>query len=186
MWGEVGDSPIEPISNRRFSNGGGPGQLSHQSNHRTVPSFKGEYEHALDAKGRVSFPSKLRKFLAPEAQERFTVLKGLERCLYLYPEDRWKQVEDRLESVNTFSAEGRTVVRNFLRSADDLELDAQNRLALPAKLMEWAGITQKVIFLGNGAYIELWAPEQLDAQDRALTEGSWPELFEKVMGDGKI
>lgn len=149
-----------------------------------MPSFKGEYEHALDAKGRVSFPSKLRKYLSPSAQERFTILKGLEKCLYLYPEDQWMTVEERLSKVNTFTAEGRTVVRNFLRSAEDLELDTANRLALPAKLTEWAGISSKVIFIGSGSRIELWAPDQLDTQDQTLDDATWQELFEKVMGDG--
>ncbi len=149
-----------------------------------MPSFKGEYEHALDAKGRVSFPSKLRKYLSPSAQERFTILKGLEKCLYLYPEDQWMTVEDRLSKVNTFTAEGRTVIRNFLRSAEDLELDTANRLALPAKLTEWAGISSKVIFIGSGSRIELWAPDQLENQDQSLDDATWQELFEKVMGDG--
>lgn len=150
-----------------------------------MPTFKGEYEHALDAKGRVSFPAKLRKYLSPAAQDRFTILRGLERCLYLYPEDRWMEVEERLAAVNTFTSEGRTVVRNFLRSAEDTELDAANRLALPAKLTEWAGITGKVIFIGSGSRIELWAPEQLDQHDRSLDEGDWQKLFENVMGNSK-
>jgi MraZ protein len=148
-----------------------------------VPSFKGEYEHALDAKGRVSFPAKLRKYLNPDAQERFTIVKGLETCLYLYPEDRWKDVEDRLSEINSFSTEGRTVIRNFLRSADDLELDNANRLALPAKLTEWAGITGKVIFIGSGDKIELWSPEHLDQQDQTMDVATWQDLFEKVMGN---
>ncbi|MDZ7683268.1 MAG: hypothetical protein U5J63_16570 [Fodinibius sp.] len=58
-----------------------------------MPSFKGQYEHSVDSKGRVSFPAKLRKALNPQAQERFTILRGLEPCLYLYPEDEWQQVE---------------------------------------------------------------------------------------------
>lgn len=148
-----------------------------------MPSFKGEYEHALDAKGRVSFPAKLRKYLSPAAQERFTILKGLEKCLYLYPEDQWMLVEERLSKVNTFTTEGRTVVRNFLRSAEDLELDAANRLALPSKLTEWAGIQSKAIFIGSGSRIEIWSPDQLDSQDQSLSDASWQEMFENVMGN---
>lgn len=148
-----------------------------------MPSFKGEYEHALDAKGRVSFPAKLRKYLSPAAQDRFTILRGLERCLYLYPEDRWMDVEERLAKVNTFTSQGRTVVRNFLRSAEDVELDAANRLALPGKLTEWAGITGKVIFIGSGDRIELWSPDQLDQVDQSMDDDTWQKLFENVMGD---
>lgn len=148
-----------------------------------MPSFKGEYEYALDAKGRVSFPAKLRKYLNPVAEDRFTILRGMERCLYLYPEDQWQKVEERLSKINAFTSQGRTVVRNFLRSAEDLELDNANRLALPAKLTEWAGITGKVIFIGSGSRIELWSPDELDKQDQSLDEATWQTLFENVMGD---
>lgn len=148
-----------------------------------VASFKGEYTHAIDAKGRVSFPSKLRKFLSPEAQESFTILRGLEKCLLLYPEDKWRYVEDSLSQLNNFKRENRTVVRNFLRSAEDVSLDNQNRIALPAKLMEWASITSKVVFIGMGDCIELWSPDVLDSQDGSIDDEAYVELFEKVMGD---
>lgn len=146
--------------------------------------FKGEYEHAVDNKGRVSFPARLRKYLNPAVQDRFTILKGLENCLYLYPEDQWEHVEERIDKINSFSREGRTVIRNFLRSADDINLDNQNRLALPPSLAEWAGISTKAIFIGSGERIEIWSPEALAKEDAAMDFGSYQALFEKVLGGG--
>jgi MraZ protein len=151
-----------------------------------MPSFKGQYEHSVDSKGRVSFPAKLRKSLNPQAQERFTILRGLEPCLYLYPEDEWQKVEDQLSQINSFTKEGRTVKRNFLRFAEDLSLDNQNRIPLPSQLMEWAGIDGKAIFIGSGERIEVWSPEKLDAIDSDLSFESYQELFERVMGDHDI
>jgi MraZ protein len=148
-----------------------------------VPSFKGEYEHSVDNKGRVAFPAKLRKALSAEAQERFTLLRGLEPCLYLYPLDEWERVENKLDKINSFSRQGRTVKRNFLRSAEDLTLDKQNRLSLPSHLMEFSGITDTAIFIGSGERIEVWSPEKLDEVDSELSFESYQELFEKVMGD---
>ena len=147
-----------------------------------VSSFKGEYEHAVDEKGRVSFPSKLRKFLNPVAEDRFTIVRGLEECLYLYPEDEWHKVERKIKKINPFTKRGRAVVRNFLRTADDLSLDRQNRLALPAKLMEKVGITSKIVFIGSGERIELWSPEALAKEDENLDFETYQELFEDVMG----
>jgi len=149
-----------------------------------VARFKGEYEHAVDNKGRVSFPARLRKYLNPAVQDRFTILKGLENCLYLYPEDQWERVEERLDKINAFSREGRTVIRNFLRSADDINLDNQNRLALPPSLADWAGISTKAIFIGSGERIEIWSPEALAKEDAAMDFGSYQALFEKVLGGG--
>lgn len=148
-----------------------------------MPSFKGEYEHSVDNKGRVAFPAKLRKILTPEAQERFTLLRGLEPCLYLYPQDEWAIVEDKLSQINSFTRQGRTVKRNFLRFAEDLVLDKQNRLSLPSHLMEFSGISDTAIFIGSGERIEVWSPEKLNEVDSELSFESYQELFEQVMGD---
>lgn len=148
-----------------------------------MPSFKGQYEHSVDNKGRVSFPAKLRKALTPQANENFTILRGLEPCLYVYPQDEWQKVEDQLSQINSFTKEGRTVKRNFLRFAEDLSLDNQNRIALPSQLMEWADIDGKAIFIGSGERIEVWSPGKLDEVDSGLSFESYQELFERVMGD---
>ncbi|MEX0649117.1 MAG: division/cell wall cluster transcriptional repressor MraZ [Balneolaceae bacterium] len=148
-----------------------------------MPSFKGEYEHSVDNKGRVAFPAKLRKALNPEVQDRFTLLRGLEPCLYLYPHDEWELVEQKLSTINSFTRDGRTVKRNFLRFAEDLVLDKQNRLSLPSHLMEWSGIDSSAIFIGSGERIEVWSPEKLEEVDSGLSFESYQELFEQVMGD---
>lgn len=137
----------------------------------------------MDSKGRVSFPAKLRKLLTPEAQESFTLLRGLEPCLYLYPRDEWEVVESKLSKINSFTRQGRTVKRNFLRFAEDVVLDKQNRIPLPAHLSEWAKIDGTAIFIGSGERIEIWSPEKLDEVDANLSFESYQELFEQVMGD---
>ncbi len=146
-----------------------------------MPSFKGEFEHSVDNKGRVALPAKLRKILKPEAQERFTILRGIEPCLYLYPQDEWELVEDKLSRTNGFSRRDRIVKRNFLRSAEDLVLDKQNRISLPSHLMEWSGISDSAIFIGSGELIEVWSPEKLEEVDADLSFESYQDLFEEVM-----
>ncbi len=147
-----------------------------------MPSFKGQYEHSVDNKGRVAFPAKLRKTVNPDAQDRFTILRGLEPCLYLYPQDSWELVEKKLAKINNFSRNGRTVIRNFLRFAEDLVLDKQNRLSLPSHLMDFSNINTTAIFIGSGERIEIWSPDKLDEIDNELSFESYQELFEQVMG----
>jgi len=147
-----------------------------------VPSFKGQFEHSVDNKGRVAFPAKLRKLVSPEAQDHFTILRGIDPCLYLYPLDKWEAVEDRITGVNEYTRKGRAVIRNFLRYAEDLVLDKQNRLSLPSDLMAWAGITTSAIFIGSGESIEIWSPEKLEQADEDLSFESYQKLFEQVMG----
>jgi MraZ protein len=147
-----------------------------------VSIFKGEYEHALDAKGRVAFPAKLRKYINPAVQDRFTLVKGLEQCLYLYPEDKWLEVEEKLNQISSFSSEGRMVKRQFLRYAEDISLDNQNRIGLSPKMIELAAMDAKVTFIGAGDRVELWAPEVLDSQTNNVSDEDMQALFEKVLG----
>lgn len=151
-----------------------------------MPSFKGTYEHSIDSKGRVSFPAKVRKYLNPAYQDNFTILKGIQKCLYLYPEDRWLVVEEKLAKISNLKVDGANVIRNFLRNAEDITLDNQNRLSLPGTLSQWAGIEQKVTILGVGDRLELWSPEELKKVDESITEDEYAKLFEQVMGDVQI
>lgn len=148
-----------------------------------MPSFKGQYEHSVDSKGRVAFPAKLRKALSPEANEGFTIIRGLETCLYLYPSDEWEKVESKLYKVNSFKKRERTVIRNILRHAEDQSLDKQNRISLPGTLSKFANIGSSVVFIGMGKYIEIWSPEHLDMQDEELTDEESRELMEEVLSD---
>jgi len=150
-----------------------------------VPSFKGEFEHSVDNKGRVAFPAKLRKALTPQANEQFTILRGLEPCLYLYPGDEWEKVEEKLSEISSFSSRGRTVKRNFLRYAEDLSLDKQNRIPIPSHLKEYAGIDGTAVFIGNGEMIEVWSPEQLEEIDSNLSMDAYQDMFEEVMSGNK-
>jgi len=112
-------------------------------------------------------------------------LRGLEACLYLYPHDEWEVVEDKLSKINSFSRQGRTVKRNFLRYAEDVTLDKQNRIAISPQLKDWAGIDGSAIFIGMGERIEIWAPEKLEEIDNSLDDEVYQDLFEQVMGDSE-
>jgi MraZ protein len=150
----------------------------------TLHSFKGQYEHSIDAKGRIAFPAKMRKVLSPDAQERFVVVRGLETCLYLYPENEWRDVEDALSKANNFTRAGRIAKRNFLRYAEDAALDKQHRIALPTEHTKYAQIDGKAIFIGMGQYIEIWSPDVLEKVDANLDPDTFEAIFEQVMGGG--
>ncbi|HCD53604.1 MAG TPA: division/cell wall cluster transcriptional repressor MraZ [Balneolaceae bacterium] len=147
-------------------------------------SFKGQYEHSIDEKGRVSFPAKMRKLLSPDAHDRFVVVRGIESCLYLYPENEWQNVESALSKANNFTRAGRIAKRNFLRFAEDVSLDKQNRIGIPADHLTYAAIDSKAVFIGMGQYIEVWSPEKLNQADENLDPDAFEEIFEQVMGGG--
>lgn len=147
-------------------------------------SFKGQYEYSIDEKGRISFPAKMRKVLSPSAQDRFVIVRGIENCLYLYPENEWQNVEQSLSKANNFTRTGRIAKRNFLRYAEDVSLDKQNRIAIPTDHSAYASINSKAVFIGMGQYIEIWSPEKLEEADENLDADAFEEIFEHVMGGG--
>ncbi len=85
--------------------------------------------------------------------------------------------------INNFTKKGRLAKRNFLRYAEDVSLDKQNRIALPSDLTAYAEIDGKAVFLGMGEYIEVWDPAKLEEADASLDDDAFEEIFEQVMGN---
>jgi MraZ protein len=110
-----------------------------------MTQFLGEFECKLDAKGRLSMPSGLRKQLAPESNEKFVVNRGFENCLALYPFNEWQKISAEVNQLNMYVKKNREFARYFYRGATELELDAAGRLLLPKRLCEYAAVDKEII-----------------------------------------
>ncbi|MBL0095833.1 MAG: division/cell wall cluster transcriptional repressor MraZ [Bacteroidetes bacterium] len=124
-----------------------------------MSQFQGEFECKLDAKGRLSLPSALRKQMAPEAKEKFMVNRGFENCLALYPMDEWQKISDEINNLNMYVVKNREFARYFFRGAMELELDAAGRILLPKRMLEHAGVSKELVLYGWGNKIEIWSVE---------------------------
>jgi len=122
-----------------------------------MSSFKGQYQYSLDDKGRVNIPAKFRKALPPEANETFMVTRGLEQCLFVYPLDEWKKIEDKLRGLSMTQKNHRLFVRMMTAHASEGQFDKQGRIPIPAPLLQIAGIQKEVIIIGALDHIEIWA-----------------------------
>ncbi len=114
--------------------------------------FLGDYQHTLDAKGRVSLPAKFRTAMPGG----LVVVNGFDHCLYVYPAEEYQRFVARLVSEEDFDPRTRKVRRFFTAGAVDVELDSAGRVSLPPKLREYAGLTKDVAITGNGNRIEIW------------------------------
>lgn len=112
----------------------------------------GEYQHSLDNKGRVILPAKFRD----ELGETCVATKGLEKCLFVYPNDEWKNIEGKLKQLPLAKAEARAFVRFFFSGAAELECDKQGRVLLPGNLREYAGLDKDIVIIGVLNRIEIW------------------------------
>ena len=118
----------------------------------------GEYEHRLDTKGRLIMPSKLREELGCT----FMITKGLDNCLYVYPNDEWQQFADKLNQLRMTNKSARQFKRFFNSGAVKCETDAQGRVIIPQTLRTFANIEKDVVIIGNGEKAEIWNKEAWD------------------------
>lgn len=114
--------------------------------------FLGEYQHTLDAKGRVSLPRKFRD----EIGSRLVVSKGLESCLYVFSAEGHREFLDQLLTASDLGRDARTVRRFFTAGASEVEIDAAGRVALAPNLREFAGLTRDVVVTGSADHLEIW------------------------------
>ena len=112
----------------------------------------GEYEHSLDAKGRLIMPSKLRIDIG----ESFIITKGLDGCLFVFSQNEWNNFETKLKTLPLSDKNARDFVRFFLSGATEWEIDKQGRFLIPATLMEVAKLDKDVMIVGVGTRLEIW------------------------------
>ena len=114
--------------------------------------LKGEYGHNIDPKGRLIIPAKFRDDLG----EHFVITKGMENCLYVYPEAEWNEFEAKLNALpTTTDKKARAFAYFFQGSAIDGDLDKQGRTLIPATLRKHAMLDKEVVFIGMGKRAEI-------------------------------
>ncbi len=132
--------------------------------------FRGRYEHAIDAKGRISIPSKFREILSEKYDDRL-VITNFDHCLVAFPYEEWSMLEQKVNSLSLVKKEAKTFMRFFYSSAIDCLIDKQGRLLIPQTLRDYANLQKDVVLVGEGRKIEIWAREQ------------WQEVVQKAQDE---
>jgi MraZ protein len=135
--------------------------------------FQGASSLSLDAKGRLSVPTRHRDaFGAPEAP--LTVTKHPHGCLMLFPRAEWEKFAARISAL---PMEAQWWKRIFLGNAMDVEIDGTGRVLVSPELRASAGISRDTMLLGMGNYLELWDKATYDAQEAKAMQGQMPDVF---------
>ena len=150
-----------------------------------MAGFKGQAAYSVDAKGRVAIPAKMRAVLNPEAKNTFTITRGFEKCVFLYPLDHWAKMESEMRELNMYNRESRNFLRTIMMWADEVTLDAQGRIGLSKPLMEFAGILAggSALIIGSLDHIEIWDPASFESYVSDHVD-DYDSLAERVMGNG--
>lgn len=140
--------------------------------------FYGEYEHSLDKKGRLILPAKFREAAKANYIEKFYVTRGLDSCLFMFPEEEWKSQEAKFKSMSFTKSQSRKFNRLFFSGAQESTFDGQGRILIPKYLKDFAGIKRDVMIIGVANRIEIW-----DFQRWVEFYNSEKGSFEKIAED---
>ena len=140
--------------------------------------FRGGPVLTLDGKGRITVPARWRDVLVATVQGQMIVAKNPDGCLSLYPLPVWEAFEN---SVLSLATENDAWRRFFIGSATEVELDGAARVLIPPELRDWAGLVEKVKFMGVGSHFELWDSARHEAREAEALALGRPEALRTLV-----
>jgi len=143
--------------------------------------FLGSEICMLDAKGRINVPARMRKNLAPEANDTFVIVRSFDPCVNLYPADEWELFDAKLTVLSDGDPDVREFVRGIYATAHEATLDSQGRLNIPDHLLEWAGVKKETILVGNKGRLELWHPATYEKRSASIDQGRMSDLAKRFL-----
>jgi MraZ protein len=145
-------------------------------------NFIGDYTVRLDPKGRLSFPSAFKKQIREAAQDGFVLKRDVfENCLILYPREEWERQNRIIRArTNPYNKEHARFLRMFFSGTAEVTLDANNRMLIPKRLLDYARISSEVVMAGQSGKIEIWSSETYGTVSEAGEE--FAAMAEKILG----
>ena len=135
--------------------------------------FMGEYQHTLDAKGRMRMPSKFRE----ELGDRFVVTRGTGKCLFVFADDEWQTFSQKIKTLPMTDQAIQTFVRLFFAGACETEVDAQGRILIPANLRTLAELEKDVRVIGVASRVEIWSEKNWNEYSENASDN-----FDDILG----
>jgi MraZ protein len=119
--------------------------------------FRGANPITLDAKGRLAMPTRFREQVIARSQGRLVAtVDRSDRCLLIYPQPEWEEIERKLMQLPTLNPAVRRLQRLMIGHATEIELDTNGRILIPPPLREYASLSRQAMLIGQGARFELW------------------------------
>lgn len=143
--------------------------------------FLGREICMLDAKGRITVPARMRKNLAPEANDQFVIVPSYDPCVNLYPLDEWEKFDAKLNDLGDGDPDVREFVREIHSNAHEATLDGQGRLNIPDHLLEWAGVKKESMLVGHKGRLELWHPDTYKKRSASIDQVRMNDLAKRFL-----
>lgn len=136
--------------------------------------FTGEYNYAIDDKGRLNFPARFREQMG----DCFIVTRWLDDCLVAFPEKEWERISSLLSEKSIVKS--RDIQRFLYASAIEAVPDKQGRILLPQALREHAMLTKDVTIIGVGSHAEIWDTAAWNEQAQRMRSGEIANAMEEL------
>jgi MraZ protein len=146
--------------------------------------FRGVQHINMDAKGRLAMPARQREPLLAHCNGQLVAtIDTQSRCLFIYPLPEWEKIERDIQELPALNPAVKRFQRLVIGYATDLDLDSNGRLLLPAPLRDYAQLEKKLVLVGQGKKLELWAEDLWMAEREQALADSGPEavLPEELM-----
>ena len=142
--------------------------------------FLGTHQNRLDAKGRVSVPAAFRANLRGSDGAASLILRPSHKhpCIEAWPEAVFQTLATPLDRLDMFSEDQDDLMMTLYADATRVEADKEGRIVLPESLVQHAGLSDNVVFMGLGRTFQIWEPAAAEkrraearnaARTRALT-----------------
>lgn len=142
----------------------------------------GTYECKVDAKGRVMFPSALKKQLQKVIADGFVIKRSVfNNCLEIHPMVEWSNVILQVNKLNRFVKKNNDFIRSYMAGLKLVEVDSSGRFLIPKDLLSFASLKKEVVLASSVNMIEIWDKEKYESSV-AETLKDFGNLSEEVMG----
>jgi len=146
-----------------------------------MSDFSGSETVTLDAKGRLIVPMRMRKGLAPEANDTFKIVQSIDPCVNMYPLDEWARFRETLNALKRGDDEAREFVRDLHYTMAESSMDGSYRVTLTDQLIGLGGLTKEVLMIGAMDRIELWDPKRWAERQKAMSVERFRDLARKYL-----
>ena len=138
--------------------------------------FQGASALTLDAKGRMSIPSRHSDALQLQAEGRVTLTTHPDGCVLLFPRSEWEAFRSRIAQLPMDAHWWRRI---FLGNAFDVDMDGSGRILVSPELRAAANIERDVMLLGMGSHFELWDASTYAQKEQVAIAQGMPDALKQ-------